>query len=91
MNQLNAILYYLNSQGLAWELTPYGSFDYVELVIKEQCVNVAVTKDPRITFELADGDPCKYVLDEVDVPDGLASVSHLEDGWLLLRFDPPLE
>jgi hypothetical protein len=90
MHSLNAILNYLNAQSLAWELTPHGSFDYVELMIMEHCVNVVVSKDPRVTFELEDElDGHKYVLDEVDMPDSLASVSHLDDGWLLLRFDPP--
>jgi hypothetical protein len=62
----------------------------IELMIMHECVNVVVTKDPRIEFELEDDlDGRKYTLDEADVPDSLASVSHLDDGWLLLRFDPP--
>jgi hypothetical protein len=92
MNELNAICNYLNAQNLVWELTKYGSFDYIELLIMHECVNVVVTKDPRITFELEDDlDGRKYILDEADMPDSLASVSHLDDGWLMLRFDPPAE
>jgi hypothetical protein len=90
MNELNAICNYLNAQNLVWELTKYGSFDCVELMIKHECVNVTVSKDRCVTFELEDDlDGHKYTLDEADMPDSLASVSHLDDGWLLLRFDPP--
>jgi hypothetical protein len=89
MNSLNTICNYLSAQNIVWQLTKYGSFDYIELMIMHVCVNVVVTKDPRITFELEDDlDGRKYILDEADMPDSLASVSHLDDGWLLLRFDP---
>jgi hypothetical protein len=89
MHDLNAILNYLNAQSLVWELTLHGSFDYVELMIMHECVNFVVTKEPRITFELEDDiDGHKYTLDEVDMPGSLALVSHLNDGWLLLRFHP---